>query len=231
MASFPLFAQFPMELQLAIWAYAAVPDPEPEVCLVWPLYIEQYSNPPEAPALPFVVDTAWPAAAHVCRAARAAVFASGSLRLRHSPTAGFAVPYRLFIPEIDTLYLGRYQAGAVLEKFCNRPENAGFVESLRHLAIEVSAAEMLRSNLASLIRQRAVCVRTFSIGLASSTVPEARSCLPSVLPPGRRCRLRDISGDALDSIDVRDVWISGKQPDRESMLLPQYLDRIREGMD
>jgi hypothetical protein len=77
MASFPLFPYFPREIQLAIWAFAAVlQDPEPEVCLVWPLNIEsaigQYARFPEQPVLPFIVDTAWPAVAHVCHAAREA---------------------------------------------------------------------------------------------------------------------------------------------------------------
>ena len=106
MASFLQFSRLPIELQLAIWELA-VPDPEPEVCIVWPMNIDdEASIPPEEPALPFTVDTAWPAVAHVCHAAREAVLAPGAVRLRHSPAAGIAVPYRRFIPAIDTLYWG-----------------------------------------------------------------------------------------------------------------------------
>ncbi len=65
MPSFHQFPELPLELQLAIWEFA-IPDPEPEVCLVWPLAIPEYTDPPEEPALPFVVDTAWPVIAHVC---------------------------------------------------------------------------------------------------------------------------------------------------------------------
>ncbi len=229
MTSFPLFTLLPVELQLAIWAYAAVPDLEPEVCIAWPLKLEEYRNPPERPSIPFIVDTAWPAAAHVCRAARAAVFESGALRLRHSPAAGFAVPYRLFIPEIDTLFVGHYQAGAVLAKFFARPENARFARALRHLAVEVYAAENHRSALASFVRQQAANLRTLSIVLVSSAV--SKPCRGSFLPPARRCRLRDISGDALDNIAVKDVWASGYIPKRENMPLPMYLDFCRQRMD
>lgn len=78
MASFPQFSRLPVELQLAIWELA-VADPQPEVCIAWPMNIDaEASIPPEEPALPFTVDTAWP-----------------------------AVPYRRFIPAIDTLYCGR----------------------------------------------------------------------------------------------------------------------------
>ncbi|GAB1309947.1 hypothetical protein MFIFM68171_00157 [Madurella fahalii] len=61
MASFNLFCNLPVELQLVIWALD-VPNPEPEVCIVWPLGIDVYAD--EEPALPFIVDTAWPAVAH-----------------------------------------------------------------------------------------------------------------------------------------------------------------------
>ncbi len=220
-----------MELQLAIWAYAAALNPEPEVCVVWPLKIEGYTSPPEQPALPFIVDTAWPAAAHVCRAARAVVFASGALRLRHSPLAGFAVPYRLFIPEIDTLYVGRNQIGAVLEQFFSRPKNAHFARALRHVALEVSAADNYRSALAPFIWQRAVNVRTLSLVLASSTATEFLPYRLAFLPPVRRCRLREISGDALDKIVAKDVWVSGSISDRQTMPLPRYLEVTRQRMD
>lgn len=112
MASFPLFPCFPVEIQLAVWAFAALLDPEPEVCLVWPVYLACYTGPgrrADDPVLPFIVDTDWPAVVHVCRVAREAAFKSGAVQLRHSPLAGFAVPYRHFMPAIDTLYCGRFQ--------------------------------------------------------------------------------------------------------------------------
>ena len=126
MESFSLFCHFPGELQLAIWEFAAIqPDiPEPEVCLAWPLNIEYDSRPPEDPVLPFTVDTAWPGVAHACRASREAFLAS-SRAVRYSPAAGFAVPYRRFIPAIDTLYLGQAQISAVL-RFLSRPEKSAY---------------------------------------------------------------------------------------------------------
>ncbi len=203
MATFPLFPRFPVELQLAIWLHAAILDPEPEVCIVWPLFILYDPVSPEEPALPFTVDTAWPAVAHVCRAARDVVFSSRGIPLRHSPTAGFAVPYRHFIPAIDTLYVGRHQARAVFEKFFARSENAALARKLRHVAVEVSGG--LPEQLAALVRNSAVDLRTISI-VFTGTRDSSPSIVRSFLPPARRCRLREIDGEALDRIQLRNAW-------------------------
>ena len=223
MAFFPLFSNFPAELQLAIWALG-VPDPEPEVCIVWPLSIEQYSD--KEPALPLIVDTTWPAVAHVCRNARSAVLESGVLRLRQSPTAGFAVPYRHFIPVIDTLYWGRYQAGA-MHRFLRQPENAIFARDLRHIAVELTATYP-QSELAELIRQRAVFLRTLSVVLPTTT--DSSSTAASFLPPARRCRLRDITGQMLHEIKLTQVPAL-ESHEKMPMPLQEYLDKRRGDLD
>lgn len=224
MASFTLFSNLPVELQLAVWALC-IPGPEPEVCIVWPLGIEEYASEPEEPALPFIVDTAWPAVAHVCRAAREAVFSSGALRLRHSRVAGCAVPFRHFIPAIDTLYWGRYQAGA-MRIFLRKPENAHVALGLRHLAVEVGAG-YTHSELAGLIRQRAVYLRTLSFVLPG-TMGNVCSPTRSFLPPARRCKLRDISDETLDRIKMVRVFY---REELEDIPLREYLLRQRGIMD
>ncbi len=202
MASFPQFRSFPLELQLAIWELA-IPDPEPEVCFAWPLAIPENVSSPEEPALPFVVDMAWPAVARVCRAARKAVLTSGAVRLRHSPTAGFAVPCRRFIPAIDTLYVGRHQAGSVFS-FLGQPDNAPLARDLRHLSVELSALGPYTS-LATLIRRSAIYLRTLTV-VFSGTAGDAPATA-SFLPPARRCKLCDISDETLAGMNVIEIPI------------------------
>ena len=215
MASFPLFPLLPVELQLAIWAYAVVPDPEPEVCVVCPLFL----TPDEKPTHPFIVDTAWPAAIHVCRTAREAVFASGALRLRYSPVAGFAVPYRHFLPDIDTLYINQSQVFLVSRLFSQE-----FARGLRHLAVEVAGMESDYDRLPLMIRRRAIFLRTLSIVFASTASPNVvPPRTPTFRPPLRRCRLRDISSETFAKMKMRDTWNPAN--------LQKYLDKYRQSMD
>ena len=164
--------------------------------------------PHDEPALPLTVDTAWPAAAHVCRAARDTVLSSGAILLRRSPTAGIAVPYRRFIPAIDTLYVGLHQSDAVFARFFAQPEIAALARALRHVAVEMSGARP--DQLATLARQWAVDLRTISVVLAG-TGDSSPSMHRSFLPPARRCRLFEIAGEALERIEVGGVWFNGRK--------------------
>ncbi|KAK4156147.1 hypothetical protein C8A00DRAFT_30959 [Chaetomidium leptoderma] len=131
--SFTLFAELPVEIQLVIWE-AAVPEPSPEVCLVWPRFLVGYHHSP--PTQPFVVDTAWPATTHVCRASREVAFKSGHVRLRYSKVAGLRVPFRMFDPAIDTLFelqlVSDTESLRVIEVIC------GAVLNLRTVSIVLS---------------------------------------------------------------------------------------------
>ncbi len=226
MASFPLFPSFPVEIQLAVWAFAAVPDPEPEVCLVWPLRLDKFARPPEEPVLPFIVDTAWPAVAHVCRAAREVALKSGAVRLRHSSLAGFAVPYRHFIPAIDTLFWGRSQYHTMCI-FLNRPENAHIARDLRHLALDASAFSPA-SEVAELIRKKAIYLQTLRIVVPGTT--DLKNDAVSFIPPARRCRLRNISDHALDEVKI--VYVSGlREGETHPMPLRKFLDYQRASLD
>ncbi len=229
MASFPLFPCFPVEIQCAVWAFATARDPEPEVCLVWPARLECVSSPVRGyddPVLPFIVDTDWPAVVHVCRIAREAAFKSGAVRLRYSPVAGFAVPYRHFMPAIDTLYCGRYQYIALCW-FLNRPENANIAQDLRHLALEISASISI-SDIAVVIRKRAIYLRTLSLVLPGTM--NLSSPAVSFLHPARRCRLRNFPDDTLDEITM--AYIPFLRPgETQPMPLRNYLDRSRAGLD
>lgn len=219
MASFTVFPRLPVELQLKIWDLS-IPDPEPEVCIAWPLNLQ--ADLEDQPALPFTVDTAWPAAAHVCRTAREAVFSSKRLRLRHSRIAGFVVPYRAFDPAIDTLYWAEPQARA-MRRFFRNPKNAALGRALRHIAV---TADVLYppSALAEFIRKDAVFLRTLSVVFPVSS--DRQDATTNFHPPARRCRLRDIPSGAAEKLTLTNVPFEvGTQTVQE------FLDARREEMD
>lgn len=234
MPSFTLFPSFPFEMRSAIWALA-VPEPEPEVCIVWPLVIRSYPGQREQPVLPFTVDTAWPAVFHACRESREVVLSSGALHLRHSQTAGFAVPFRAFDPAIDTLYWGKFQSDA-MHHFFTDPASAALGRALRHVAIQVPAFYPQKF-MAETIRQAAVCLQTLSLVLPyTKHVDEDEETLNShpthmpFLPPTRRCRLRDLSPDVARKTILTDVPFVPAQWAR-TMPLRAYMEHRRWDMD
>lgn len=208
LTSFTFFPDLPAELQLEIWSLAA-PEPTPEICIVWPLNIRDEED--EQLAQPFVVDTAWPAVAHVCQAAREVLLKSGQLRLRHSPTAGFAVPFRAFDPAIDTLYWSRIQESA-MNTFISQPENRPLLRALRHVAVDMPTA-LTPYLLVRLIRESAIFIRTISVVLPSSdSVSTDLDIDPyglGFLTPARRCRLFDIPADNVAMISIGYYALSG----------------------
>ncbi|KAH8895445.1 hypothetical protein GQ53DRAFT_820276 [Thozetella sp. PMI_491] len=223
MTTFTIFPMLPMELQDAIWAFA-VPQPEPEVCIVWPLVIRYWNG--EQPALPLMVDTAWPTVAHVCRRARASLISSRALRLRHSSIAGLDVPCRAFDPAIDTLYWDQSQAGA-MEVFLQQPENAALARSLRHLAVELPAIYP-PSRLAELIRQKAVFLRNLTLVVPDFS--DDYSVRTAFLPPARRCRLRDVPGAVSTKMTLTDVPFLEPHLGR-TLVLQEYVKRFRADLD
>lgn len=202
---------------------------------MWPLVFCSYPGQREQPLLPFTVDTAWPAVFHACRESREAVLSSGAFRLRHSPRAGFAVPFRAFDPTIDTLYWGKFQSDAMHDFFTD-PASAALGRALRHIAIEVPALYPQRF-LAETIRQMAVCVQTLSLVLPDTkNLDEGEDKLNChlthipFLPPARRCRLRDLSSDVVQKTMITDVplvpahWV-------RTMPLRAYMELRRWEMD
>lgn len=111
MSSFPLFPHLPPEIRLSIWLFA-VPADVSEVCLPWPsaapLSTERGAQPADfLPVLPLTVDTGFPAAMHACREARAVLRDTrrSGVRFRASRLAHCMVPFRVFRPDLDVLYL------------------------------------------------------------------------------------------------------------------------------
>ncbi|KAH7304441.1 hypothetical protein B0I35DRAFT_150781 [Stachybotrys elegans] len=222
MINFTVFPRLPVELQDAIWALSLA-EPEPEVCIVWPLDLEA---PEDQPTLPFIVDTAWPSIAHVCRAARAVALSSPLVRLRYSASAGFLVPYRAFDPSIDCLYWGVSQVNA-MEFFFKKTENAALARSLRHIAIELPAMYP-PSVMAEMIRESAIFVRTLSFVLPETS--DTCSARTEFAPPARRCRLRDIPEGTIKEITLEDVPFLPPHRKRRQGLL-EWLHARRGDMD
>ncbi|KAI9147285.1 hypothetical protein HJFPF1_13324 [Paramyrothecium foliicola] len=228
MARFSFFSKLPLELQDAVWnfALANLEDPQPEVCLIWPLGIDSHNAIVEGPALPLTVDAPWPSIFHVCRASREFTERSGLLRLRFSPVAGFAVPYRLFNPAHDTLYWSRGQANA-MDVFFKQPMNEELARSLRHIAVEIGV-NFPPSILTELIRERAPHVRTLALVLADTA--ESPSIKQRFIPPARRCRLKDIPDKVLKATTVTDVpFLEPEMKRRQS--LDAFLKAMLSEMD
>lgn len=110
---FGMFGDLPPEIRLRIWLLT-IPDDEEEVCICWPngpstSFEEDAQFQPfdDLPVLPLTVDTAFPAAMHVCRESRALVQNTklSGVRFRASYVARCMTPFRCFRPELDVLYV------------------------------------------------------------------------------------------------------------------------------
>lgn len=109
---FYLFGSLPTEIRCRIWQLTIDLDPEPEVCLPWPFNLEhgygKHQVLERLPVLPLTVDLPFPVAMHVCSEARSHTLntATSGVRFRSSSLAGCLVPFREFMPDLDTLYIG-----------------------------------------------------------------------------------------------------------------------------
>lgn len=82
------------------------------------------------------VNTAFSVLMHVNRESRqfAQRTTSSGLRYRSSRLAGCMVPFRLFDPELDSLYFSKENASGLLPLFQNSVADDKFMSRLRHLA-------------------------------------------------------------------------------------------------
>lgn len=231
MASFAPFPRLPYELRREIWTLA-IPEPESEVCMVWPLVLERdYDRGAwEEPAMPLTVDTAWPAIMHACREGREAVLTSRRLTLRRSAAAGgLAVPYRLFDPAIDTLYWGDAQTDAVRDFLVeNREHGLPLARALHQIAVDVRAAYPM-SFLAEIVRRAAPNLQTLSLVLPD-TASRTHGIRLALLPPARRCRLRDLPPELCREIAMIDLPSFGGEVTPDTMSVAAFLEHVRDRM-
>jgi len=225
-----------MEVQVEIWKLVPSSPPAPEVCIVWP---PRAPSPPRWPLFYrdnksvdpafFIVDTAWPALAHVCRASREIALRSPELRLRYSPVAGIAVPFRAFDPDMDTLYWNHHQT-EMLSRFLECPDNKELVSKIRYLAIELKSG---RENLSmgSCLSIKTISLRNLAYVLPSSSFFHDASV--AFVPPTRRCRLVDIPESIVAGIIVTGcthqlAFVKNPQDVQYTQSLRPYLEMRRE---
>lgn len=192
------FNRAPREVKEAIWKFT-LPDDEPEVCIMWPLRSQGFSQI----IGPFLVDTAFPVLMHVCREWRAFTLPPPSgVRFRRSRLTGCQVPYRHYRPEMDALFVSAANAMFTLQAMAKDSRrgdvaaavpNPGFWLTLRHLAVEPPVFGEAHEWLPELVFRYSPDLRKVSVVFPSLRKPRWEF----LHPPSRRCKLRriDEAGD------------------------------------
>ncbi|KAI5865181.1 hypothetical protein GGS23DRAFT_413132 [Durotheca rogersii] len=192
--AFPQFGALAPELRDIIWAYA-LPDDTPEVCIPWPLEEFPASSrenddgggfaaPWPEPLDPLLVDTGFPALMHTCRESRAV--AEARTRLRWSPLARCATPFRAYRPDLDELYMsvprGTVGGRATIPRWSMFPKGARHVACDLHSLRDGSFFWILLAHPLMDV-ETLTCVLPAPPGAVVDTTTRFR-------PPTRRCRLR-----------------------------------------
>ncbi|KAK8042482.1 hypothetical protein PG994_012965 [Apiospora phragmitis] len=220
------FNTIPPEIRQAIWKFA-LPDDEPEVCIMWPLRPAGFNKTVE----PLVVDTAFPVLMHVCREARDfALSPHSGIAFRHSKQAGHKVPYRRFRPEMDALYINRrnfdYTLLAMAYDWSGTDNDAAYWPALRHLAVEYSVFKKAWNWLPEFVFRYSRHVQK-----VSAVFPSSREAVWSYFqPPARRCKLRPVDNPdeltaAVDYDAHQEMHSIKWQVDMALVILEEYLPR------
>ncbi|KAH9884744.1 hypothetical protein F4778DRAFT_762473 [Xylariomycetidae sp. FL2044] len=183
------FDQLPAEIKQDIWQ-RALPDDEPEVCIVWPLRDAQLRVGQLAE--PMVVDTAFPVLIHVCREWRYFVLdpLRPRVKFRFSPQAGCMVPYRDVRFDIDALYLSIFNHPMATDSFADSDPEIKFatLNKVRHLALDWVAWSCASNWLPQLIFRGTKDLVKLSVVFPSSRKP----IWEWFQAPARRCKLRSV---------------------------------------
>lgn len=222
------FNNLPLELREEI-LFRSISH-EPEVCLAWPITLRRNSSGAyDGPATPFLVDTSYPRAMHVCQSWRATILNSHSqtgIGFRASQLARCLTPYRHFCPETDTMYWGSENMEGILRAVRHTPA----LQEVQHLAVEFQWGFREDLNFILVLARLLPRVRKLSLVLASteeSTV--GRGGRQSFRPPARRCKLRTLSPEDCDRIGphvVDLIWNWGVEVRLERSGLDGLLDRL-----
>ena len=111
--------------------------------------------------------------------------------------------------------------------FRSRPENAHIARDLRHLALEISVP-FPPSYVAEVIWKRAIDLRTLSLVFPGTM--NLRCTTMPFLQPARRCRLRNLSDDALDELTIAEMPFL-REGETQPMTLRKYLDHQRAELE
>ncbi|KAM7209805.1 hypothetical protein V8F06_014812 [Rhypophila decipiens] len=258
---FHFFPYLPVELQDEIWSFAAASAihsiaSTSEVCIVTPLAVVNDHWLPVPSFVLFTVDTAWPSLAHVCRNSRDALFRSSGFTMRqHTPsqlsengrdkdgtptTSNSAkdkemlVPFRLFNPEIDTLYWTAYQQPVMIEFFRSWEMNEGPDTSIRSIAVDVGTTDTgFLGGLVELLVEHAPFITNLTMvlpkgSLRAGGVAQFYDETFCGIPAIRRCRIRHLTRSErvkmkIWGYDVKEVFTFEDHLSRQKRLLEEYV--------
>ncbi|KAL2139624.1 hypothetical protein VTI28DRAFT_4900 [Corynascus sepedonium] len=198
--SFTIFTCLPLELRQLIW-HLALPDDEPEVLV---LRAEQVGRRNQDKALmPMTVDTGFPVLMHTCRESRDYARHHSGIHFRFSQEACCEVPFRLFRPDLDTVFWDEDQHHCLWAPSYTADHDR-WLSELRHLALP-SPTALLGQHLAECILQHCPQLRTLSVVFADSG--NHNWVQTRFAAPARRHRLRRIEpGHARRMKIVYDTW-------------------------
>ncbi|KAK7927325.1 hypothetical protein PG985_004323 [Apiospora marii] len=215
------FNRAPREVKEAIWKLA-LPDDEPEVCVMWPLRFQGLSQIVE----PLLVDTAFPVLMHICREWRAFVLSpSSGVRFHRSRLAGCQVPYRPYRPEMDAFFVSSSNAMFTLQAMAKEDRrgdaaaaaaaavlNPESWRTLRHLAVEPPVFGEAHEWLPELVFRYSPDLQKVSVVFPSSGKP----LWGFFHPPSRRCKLRRI--DEAGDVENKSKVVSIQEHARTTLL-------------
>ncbi|KAM7183366.1 hypothetical protein V8F33_013637 [Rhypophila sp. PSN 637] len=224
-----------------------------EVCIATPL---AEHGPRFLPSLPLTVDTSWPSLAHVCHNAREALFRSSGFTMRqHTPsqlsedvrdedgnptTSNSAkdkemmVPFRLFNPEMDTLYWTAYQQPGMIQLFLSNGVNEELATSMRSIAVDVGTTDCaLIRDLVELLVQFAPFITNLTMvlprgylraGGVAQFYDETFCGIPAI----KRCRIRHLTWAErvemkMGGYDQKEVFTFEDHLSRQKRVLGEYV--------
>ncbi|KAI9148271.1 hypothetical protein HJFPF1_12099 [Paramyrothecium foliicola] len=181
------FTTLPREIKWMIWANA-VPEDTSEVCILWPLYFPRSEKAHE----PLLVDLPYPVLAHVCRESRQFItsppgrYKRSIPRFRFSPQANCMVPFRPYIPELDTLHISRSNFAAVVR---DGAISASVLGRVHHLSVDSVLWCMGQNWFPTLVFRHCQNLKTVSVAFPASDSEKYNNQQASFQVPSRRSRL------------------------------------------
>ncbi|KAK4041064.1 hypothetical protein C8A01DRAFT_34908 [Parachaetomium inaequale] len=198
--AFTVFNGLPLELRQLIW-HAALPDDEPEVLVPRAAHLDLRGR--DTPLEPMTVDTAFPTLMHTCRESRDYVRHHSGLRFRASPKGHCDVPFRLFRPDLDTVFWDEDQHHCLWAPFYTAGHDR-WLSQLRHLAVP-SATAFIGQHTTDCIMQHCPQLRSLSVVFPDSA--DYNWVQTRFAEPERRRKLRRIPPTHAQRIKVVfDAW-------------------------
>jgi hypothetical protein len=195
------FNRLPSRARALIYKHA-LPHDETEVCLVWPLVLEEEHR---GPTLPLVVDIGFPALMHVSREARAFVLSDASgVRFRMSALAGFPVPFRAFRPELDTLYIGQSNFKWLANSIVDGRVAKSILSTAPNIAVELTSS-VPWDGMTNNIFEWTTALR--NLFLVMPDLASIVDVMGTFQAPHRRCKLKVATDDEKRAARITDQYM------------------------